>query len=99
MIDFAALIGTLSHPILFVREPSGPFLTNGCRAPSTADHRHSEGAERSNNVPRRESRGPRGPRQLRYELLESRPCVGEIYSAYSHWHQPQGPPGGDRQYA
>jgi hypothetical protein len=33
MIDFAALIGTLSHPILFVREPSGPFLTNGCRVP------------------------------------------------------------------
>src|SRR6266478_3045377 len=33
IIDFAALLGTLSHPTLFVREPSGPFVTNGCRAP------------------------------------------------------------------
>ena len=28
-----ALIGTLSHPTLFVRKPIGPFLTNGCRLP------------------------------------------------------------------
>jgi hypothetical protein len=32
-IDFMTLIGHLSHPTLFVREPHGPFHTNGCRAP------------------------------------------------------------------
>ena len=26
-------MGTQSYPTLFVREPIGPFLTNGCRAP------------------------------------------------------------------
>ena len=29
-------IGTLSHPTRFVREPSGPFFTNGYRAPTYA---------------------------------------------------------------
>ena len=38
-IDFAALIGTLSDPTLFVRKPIGPFLTNGCRLPDTTECR------------------------------------------------------------
>jgi hypothetical protein len=36
-IDSMALIGFLSHPTLFVREPRGPFRTADCRAPEGND--------------------------------------------------------------
>jgi hypothetical protein len=46
-IDFVVLIGTLSHPTLCVREPSGPFHANGCRVPYRLGYRSAHGEDGS----------------------------------------------------